>query len=211
MYYGDLYYRDFIVRQAQRNYSDFILWEYVMAKPGRGADQFPLRLPPGMRDQIKRAAAESGRSMNQEIVEALREVFPEEPTLEELFGEIEHAVSMLEELKDAGVIDTSTLFALGGRLSQTSDVLQKRLPSNHALYSVRLDKDVAERVRNFMEEWELHGTEMHESVVNNLVRMSLSRIENREEAFKIVIGEGDDRRTMEVVPPWAEKPEKSGE
>ncbi|WP_455874735.1 Arc family DNA-binding protein [Rhizobium yanglingense] len=45
-------------------------------KPGRGSDQFPLRLPPGMRDQIKRAAEESGRSMNSEILDALREVFP---------------------------------------------------------------------------------------------------------------------------------------
>lgn len=37
-------------------------------KPGRGADQFPLRLPEGMREQLKRAAESSGRSMNAEII-----------------------------------------------------------------------------------------------------------------------------------------------
>lgn len=40
-------------------------------KPGRGSDQFPLRLPDGMRQSIKDAAAASGRSMNSEIVHIL--------------------------------------------------------------------------------------------------------------------------------------------
>lgn len=46
-------------------------------KPGRGSDQFPLRLPDGMRERIKSAAAENGRSMNAEIVETLREAYPD--------------------------------------------------------------------------------------------------------------------------------------
>lgn len=37
-------------------------------KPGRGSDQFPLRLPDGMRDMISEAADRNGRSMNAEIV-----------------------------------------------------------------------------------------------------------------------------------------------
>lgn len=40
-------------------------------------DQFMLRLPDGMRERIKLAADESGRSMNAEIVETLREKYPE--------------------------------------------------------------------------------------------------------------------------------------
>ncbi len=40
-------------------------------KAGRGSDQFPLRLPDGMRDAIKAAADISGRSMNVEIVSRL--------------------------------------------------------------------------------------------------------------------------------------------
>ncbi len=38
---------------------------------GRGSDQFPLRLPEGMRDRIKAAAEQSSRSMNAEIVKRL--------------------------------------------------------------------------------------------------------------------------------------------
>ncbi|MDR6101031.1 hypothetical protein QE369_001209 [Agrobacterium larrymoorei] len=40
-------------------------------KPGRGADQFPLRFPDGMREEIKRLADEDGQSMNTKIIELL--------------------------------------------------------------------------------------------------------------------------------------------
>lgn len=42
----------------------------------RDSDKFVLRLPDGMRDRIKLAAEVSGRSMNQEIIQALEEKFP---------------------------------------------------------------------------------------------------------------------------------------
>lgn len=44
-------------------------------RPGRGSDQFPLRLPDGMREQLKDAANLSGRSMNTEIVHRLEQSF----------------------------------------------------------------------------------------------------------------------------------------
>lgn len=44
-------------------------------RPGRGADQFPLRLPEGMRERIKEAARLSGRSMNSEIIARLEDTF----------------------------------------------------------------------------------------------------------------------------------------
>lgn len=40
-------------------------------QPSRGSDQFPLRLPDGMRDKLKSAAEKEGRSMNAEIVSRL--------------------------------------------------------------------------------------------------------------------------------------------
>lgn len=46
-----------------------------MAKAGRGSDQFPLRLPDGLRDRIKAEADKNGRSMNAEIVARLED-FP---------------------------------------------------------------------------------------------------------------------------------------
>lgn len=41
-------------------------------RPGRGADQFIVRFPEGMRDEIRRLAEENGRSMNAELIELLR-------------------------------------------------------------------------------------------------------------------------------------------
>ncbi|MBV8920279.1 Arc family DNA-binding protein [Bradyrhizobium sp.] len=40
-------------------------------RPGRGSDQFIVRLPNGMRDVIAKMAEHNGRSMNAEIVFAL--------------------------------------------------------------------------------------------------------------------------------------------
>jgi predicted DNA-binding protein len=37
----------------------------------KDADQYMLRLPPGLRDQVARRAAENGRSMNTEIIDAI--------------------------------------------------------------------------------------------------------------------------------------------
>ena len=41
--------------------------------PSEKLDQYMLRLPDGMRDRIKAAAAENNRSMNAEVVTALEE------------------------------------------------------------------------------------------------------------------------------------------
>lgn len=38
-------------------------------------DKFILRLPDGMRDAIKQAAAQEGRSMNAQIVQHLRAIY----------------------------------------------------------------------------------------------------------------------------------------
>ena len=46
-------------------------------QPARGSDQFPLRLPDGMRDRVKASAERNGRSMNTEIIMALDAAFPE--------------------------------------------------------------------------------------------------------------------------------------
>ena len=37
----------------------------------KDADQYMVRLPPGLRDRLARRAAENGRSMNTEIVDAI--------------------------------------------------------------------------------------------------------------------------------------------
>lgn len=40
----------------------------IPTRTGRGTDQFVLRLPPGLRDTLKRQAADNQRSLNAEIV-----------------------------------------------------------------------------------------------------------------------------------------------
>ena len=42
-----------------------------MAKASRGSEQFPLRLPDGLRDRVKEKADANGRSMNAEIIAAI--------------------------------------------------------------------------------------------------------------------------------------------
>ncbi|QND50824.1 Arc family DNA-binding protein [Phyllobacterium sp. 628] len=68
-----------------------------MAKPGRGSDQFPLRLPDGLRDRIKARAEQRGRSMNTEIVLLLEREFPEPISFDE---EIQEMIDLVEVLKD---------------------------------------------------------------------------------------------------------------
>ncbi|AWB48876.1 hypothetical protein HYN69_10515 [Gemmobacter aquarius] len=45
--------------------------------PSGTQDQFNLRLPGGLRERIKKAAEDEGRSMNAEIVATLLEKYPE--------------------------------------------------------------------------------------------------------------------------------------
>lgn len=44
-----------------------------MAKVSRGSEQVMVRMPDGMRDLLKKAADDSGRSLNSEIVNRLSE------------------------------------------------------------------------------------------------------------------------------------------
>jgi hypothetical protein len=60
---------------------------------GRGADQFPLRLPDGMRDRLKKAAAANKRSMNAEIVSRLER-------FDSLGGEVDALNLMSEQIDE---------------------------------------------------------------------------------------------------------------
>lgn len=62
-------------------------------------DQYMLRLPDGMRDRIKAAAAENNRSMNAEIVDALEATYPHvESGLDERLSQLDKLESR-EELE----------------------------------------------------------------------------------------------------------------
>lgn len=67
--------------------------------PSDLADKFMLRLPDGMRDQLKETAAANNRSMNAEIIARLEESFgpPSEETLRAT------AVALVKYLKEVDV------------------------------------------------------------------------------------------------------------
>ncbi len=67
--------------------------------PSRSQDKFILRLPDGMRDEIKTAADKSGRSMNAEIVHRLQTSFTQ-PSIEQTD---EYIVSVIDKLLDVKI------------------------------------------------------------------------------------------------------------
>lgn len=50
-----------------------------MARASKQSDQFPLRLPPGLRDLVREAADQNNRSMNSEIVTVLQRAMNAHP------------------------------------------------------------------------------------------------------------------------------------
>lgn len=65
-----------------------------MAKTTNASDKFIVRLPDGMRDRIKRSADRNGRTMNAEIVVALEQVFPPEPTVQDVLEKVHGAINL---------------------------------------------------------------------------------------------------------------------
>lgn len=72
-----------------------------MAKPvsSRGSDQFVVRFPDGLRDRIKSAADENGRSMNSEIIERLESSFRESDEIPPMTSQqLRSVIETIEEL-----------------------------------------------------------------------------------------------------------------
>ncbi|PSH68550.1 hypothetical protein CU102_12360 [Phyllobacterium brassicacearum] len=66
-----------------------------MAKAGRGADQYMLRLPDGLRDRIKAYAERRGTSINSEIVRVLERQWPEQWPINDRLSQLAEAVNVL--------------------------------------------------------------------------------------------------------------------
>ena len=65
----------------------------------RNLDKVIVRLPDGMRDRIKSAAATNNRSMNAEIVAALEQAYPDPQQLAEELSFIDEIDRIQEQLK----------------------------------------------------------------------------------------------------------------
>jgi hypothetical protein len=64
----------------------------------KDADQYMLRLPPGLRDSVARRAAENGRSMNTEIIEAIEKHLRDADRLTQLWEVFEKHRENIEAL-----------------------------------------------------------------------------------------------------------------
>lgn len=170
-------------------------------RAGRGSDQFPLRLPPGMRDQIKRAAEDSGRSMNSEILDVLREAFPEDPNLEELVDALDYSIAMIRDIQaesPSGDVSRSNKFmTVLGRMESTNADLGKTVGENRQSPVVVLRRDVLDGITALQKELDIPSA-LFESLTSDLIQMSLNRIATGEERLKVWIGEGDARRMVEI-------------
>nr|WP_111300346.1 Arc family DNA-binding protein [Paracoccus saliphilus] len=71
-----------------------------MATVGRGAEQYTVRFPDGLRDRIKAAADANNRSMNAEIVATLEEKYPAPAVHEVRMSKIVEVVSRIQGAKD---------------------------------------------------------------------------------------------------------------
>lgn len=118
---------------------------------GRGADQFPLRLPPGLRDRIKDDAEIRGTSMNTLIVRALEEKYPEPMALD---LRLEELVLLLRGFRAArgheGALDAlstevrETMEAMAsGRVASISETDQRKI--SRVLARLQASRDAERR------------------------------------------------------------------
>lgn len=69
-----------------------------MATVGRGAEQYTVRFPDGLRDRIKVAADNSNRSMNAEIVARLEASFNFDGVTDDLVTDLNKRVDKLTDM-----------------------------------------------------------------------------------------------------------------
>jgi hypothetical protein len=152
-----------------------------------------------MREQIKAFAEENGRSMNQEIIEILREQFPDPPSDAELMDQLEVVLAWARDLKSANRRHT-----LSAHLMSFIEEMKRRTPvAERTAPLVEIERPTLDLVDRFCERLNKNKPpEDHwgrDEVAENLIKMSLMRIERGEEKFKSIIILGDDLSNASVV------------
>ncbi len=119
-----------------------------MAKAGRGADQFMVRLPPGMRERIAGAAERNYTSMNTEVVKALELAFPEPVDLNTRLRDLLNLLQAFKIVRgQEGAIDSITV-----EIRETMEAIASgRVPE--------IDEVTKENVSQTLREFELKGSE----------------------------------------------------
>lgn len=112
-------------------------------RPGRGSDQFPLRLPEGMRERIKAYADRHGRSMNAEIVRILEREFPAPLSLE---ARVQDLIGLVEVLRSQGATEEV--------IDRLNDELYEMLKGISVGRVKGIADDYRGNVRDQLAEWE---------------------------------------------------------
>jgi hypothetical protein len=105
-------------------------------------DQFLLRLPPGLRDRIKRYAETKNRSLNEQIVRILEREFPEPFPLG---MRITQLVEISEKLKE--VIEGDQVDTLGLNIVEIIRGIAKGTVAG-------VDDDTRDHVSEWLDDWE---------------------------------------------------------
>jgi Arc-like DNA binding domain len=70
-------------------------------RPGRGSDQFVLRMPDGLRTKIARLAKANGRSMNSELIDRIEKSLTDTTILKHLEEQVELLWDAVAELQQS--------------------------------------------------------------------------------------------------------------
>ena len=92
----------------------------------KDADQYMLRLPPGLRDSVARRAAENGRSTNTEIVEAIEKHLRDADRLTQLWDLFE---KHRQNIEDLGLIGDAVVSLESAVSDLTNGEFYRRLSS----------------------------------------------------------------------------------
>ena len=89
----------------------------------KGGEQYMLRLPAGLRDRVARRAAENGRSMNTEIVDAIEKYLEETDRITQLWEMFEKHRESIEAIPRvlAAVENIEVYLDRSGRASRRQD------------------------------------------------------------------------------------------
>ncbi|MFK0693080.1 Arc family DNA-binding protein [Mesorhizobium sp. IMUNJ 23033] len=112
------------------------------SRPGRGSDQFPLRLPDGLRDRIKEAADSRGRSMNAEIVRVLEKEYPEPWPLN---ARVQHLIDLLGAIRKVRGYEPAIDVLTDEILETAEGIASGRVPE--------LDEETRSKVRESLDDW----------------------------------------------------------
>lgn len=88
--------------------------------PSQKLDQYMLRFPDGMRDRIKAAATENGRSMNAEIISTLEEAYPAPKSYAQELLLTKAVMAMANRALEVGSIDIKSHRKQSNRISSFS-------------------------------------------------------------------------------------------